>query len=128
MTDRNDVEVVVSEYFACLNEDRLEDAAALFAADAVFTAPGAKPRRGPQAIAELLSKAFAPWVEHRDEPVRWIVADAAAVVEISFTGRLHSGRQVSFPVLDVFDVSDGRIASLTSWNDSAYVQSLLSAP
>ena len=105
-------------YFAGVNEDRFDDVAALFAADATLTAPGVGPLRRDE-IAPYLATALSGYPTHHDEPTRTLLAERAATVEITFTGATRDGTPVTFDALDVFDFDEhGRITRLRTWFDS----------
>jgi ketosteroid isomerase-like protein len=119
---------VLQAYFDGINEERYADVGALFAPDGVLVAPGVPPRRGPAEIAPYFSAALKPYPVHRDEPIRTVLADGTAMVEITFTGALASGAPMTFDAVDVFDFDgDGRIARLVTWYDSHLVRARLAA-
>jgi hypothetical protein len=105
-------------YFKGVNEDRFEDVAALFTPEATITAPGAG-TVAQQEIAAYLRRALSGYPTHHDEPTRTLRAENAATVEITFTGALADGTEITFQALDVFDFDDqARITNLTTWFDS----------
>jgi hypothetical protein len=110
---------VLDAYFEGINGERFEEVGALFADDAVLRAPGFAPRRGPAEIAAYLATVLEGYPEHHDEPIRFLIAPAAATVEIQFTGALRDGTPFEFEAVDVFDFAgDGSIGGLRTWYDS----------
>jgi uncharacterized protein (TIGR00369 family) len=118
----------VTEYFACVNEERFDDLLALFTPDAQLQAPGVPLLRGLEEIRDYYERAFRPYPVHRDEPMRIVRAGPTATVDIRFTGTIANGAELQFDAVDVFDLApDGRIARCTSWYDSHRVREMLSA-
>ena len=107
----------VAAYFRCLNTEDWEVMATLWTEDALLRPVGARPRRGPAAIAAFYSHLFDPWEEHLDTPTRTIRAGDVVTVEVTFTGRSRSGTDARFDAVDLFDLRDGRIAGLSTWYD-----------
>lgn len=107
----------IAEYFRCIDEEDWESMSGLWTDDATLRAVGARPRHGRDDIMDYYRKLFDPWEEHHDRPTRVIVAGDVVTVEVTFRGRTHSGVETSFDAVDVFDLQDGRIASLSNWYD-----------
>lgn len=118
----------VEAYFSHMNADEFDDLALQFSTDAEVSVPGAPTVRGRQAIRELYSRIFRPWVEHHDDPVRVVSAGATVTVNVRFSGVLDNGHRSEFDAVDVFDLDEaGRIARLTNWYDSHAVRKELAA-
>jgi ketosteroid isomerase-like protein len=118
---------VISRYFLCMNNEDWDGMRELWHEDAVMRATGARIREGREQVLDLLSKLFVPWAQHTDAPTRIIPAGDTVTVEIRFSGTTHAGRRATFDAVDVFDLRDGRIASLSNWYDIAFVRKLLAA-
>ncbi len=61
---------------------------------------------------------LAGFAEGTDRPTRFLASGNSVVVEIDFDGRTVGGHPVAFSAVDVFDISDGKIKSLSVWYDS----------
>ena len=61
---------------------------------------------------------LAGFAEGTDRPTRFLVSGSSVVAEIDFDGRTVGGRPVTFSAVDVFDIFDGKIKSLSIWYDS----------
>lgn len=117
---------VLDAYFDALNGERYDAVAALFAHDGVLVAPGLPPRRGRDEIATYFARALRPYPKHVDDPTRVIHAERVATVEITFTGAMADGTQITFDAVDVFDFDAGyRVSRLSSWYDSYLVRQRL---
>ena len=73
---------------------------------------------GVEAALEYFETLLAGFVEGTDRPTRFLASGSSVVVEIDFDGRTAGGRRVAFSAVDVFDISDGKIKSLSVWYDS----------
>ena len=120
-----DDEAVVRRYFHCLDTEDWVTMRTLWNDDAELRAVGTRPRSGGDAAVEYFSRIFAPWQQHTDAPMRLIKDGETIVVEVTFTGTTHDGRDVSFDAIDVFDMRDGRIQKLSNWYDIAYARRVL---
>ena len=107
----------VSDYFAALNGERWSLLEPLWHPDAVLRAPGTRPRTGRSEIMAYFRSLFEPWSSHRDEPTRVLVAEDTVVVEVEFAGVTRSGVKLTFDAVDIFDLRDGIITTLTTWYD-----------
>ena len=121
-----EIESTIDAYFAAINGERYDRAAALFAPGAELIAPGIDPLTDPAEIERYLTAALRPYPEHRDEVTRKIFAGRTATVEIHFSGALASGMRLEFDAVDVFDCdAEGRITRLSTWYDSHAVRARL---
>lgn len=118
-------ESLVRHYYECLNRHAFDDALALFAPGAQLRAAGARPRDGVAEIAEFLERAFAPYDRHHDEITRLLVTGSTVVAELTFSGRLENGANISFEALTVFDFEGERIARVSNWTDTHAVRASL---
>ena len=124
--DESAIREVVGEYFDRLNHDRFDELVELFAPDAELRAPGfSSPRRGHEELRRYYETVLRPYPEHWDEPVRVVVADDMAFVDIHYDGRLPNGQPLSFDAHNVYELSEGRIERLTSYYDSHAVHKAL---
>lgn len=121
------VPAVVHRYFELMNGDRWDIFGEVWAEDAEHWAVGAGSRRGRDAIVDFYSRLFAAWAVHDDRPTRFIVSGDTMAIEVTFSGRMHDGRELEFPAIDVIDVRDGEIARLTNWYDIAWLRKQLAA-
>jgi ketosteroid isomerase-like protein len=117
---------VVERYFELMNGDRWDVFGEVWAEDATHSAVGAGTRQGRTAIVEFYSRLFRAWAVHDDHPTRILVAPGAVTVEVTFSGRMHDGRELEFDAVDVIDVADGQITRLTNWYDIAWLRKQLS--
>ena len=73
---------------------------------------------GVEAALTYFETLLAGFAEGTDRPTRFLVSGSSVVVEIDFEGCTVGGRPVAFSAVDVFDISDGKIKSLSVWYDS----------
>jgi ketosteroid isomerase-like protein len=116
----------VDRYFATMNGEQWDEFATLWTDDALLTAVGARPRRGPAEITAFYSGLFTPWQTHWDQPTRTHVADDGSIATaVTFSGRTTRGLDVSFDAVDLFEFRDGLISRLTNFYDLLHVRRLL---
>lgn len=108
---------VVAAYFESLNAEDFDRLETLWTDDATLRAVGQPSRHGREQVIDYFSPLFRTWMEHVDTPTRVITSGDVAVVEVSFTGTTTSGKRLTFDAVDVFDLSDDRIAALSTWYD-----------
>lgn len=121
----DDVPPAVAGYFDALNAEDWPALEALWCPDARLTAPGSRPRSGTEEIMAYFRPLFGAWQAHHDQPVRVLVANEVVVVEVSFTGRSSSGRELTFAAVDVFELRSGAIATLSTWYDLHWLRKQL---
>jgi ketosteroid isomerase-like protein len=110
-------EQVVRDYFEFANTEQWDRLATVFTEDATYRTPGARPRSGREDVAAFYPKAFSAWAQHQDTPGELIVDGDRVACEITFTGTTHGGTYVTFDCVDIFQLRDGKIATLSTWYD-----------
>lgn len=115
------VPATVAAYFSAVNQQDWDDLAMLFTPDAEIHPVGSRPRQGREEVLAYYPRILAAFAEHEDVVERAHVAGDVVTAEISFTGRTHEGVPVRFRAVDVFDLSDDRIARISLWYDTADV-------
>jgi ketosteroid isomerase-like protein len=118
-------EATVRRYFTCLDTEDWDGMRELWHEDGTMRAVGARPRVDREGVIEFFSGLFAPWPKHEDRPTRLVIAGDTILAEVTFTGTTPEGREVSFDAVDVFDLRDERITSLSNWYDVALARKLL---
>ena len=125
MDPRQTIESILDKAYAARREHNAEAAAALFAEDGRFMAngaPAAATNRAEQLTAlKGLFEAFE--VVEFQQHCR-IIDPPRAVVHWRGKFRAKNGKVGETDVLDLIEVRDGRIASLTSFFDTAYAAHL----
>ena len=117
-----DAPPVIRSYFDSLNAEDFETLAGIWADDVDLRPVGARPRKGRDDVMAYYRGIFEPWAAHADQPDRVIADGDTVVIEITFTGTTHDGREISFPAVDIFDLQDGRISRLAIFYDLAWVR------
>jgi ketosteroid isomerase-like protein len=117
--------ISVRAYFDALNGEDWALLRSLWADDAELRAVGARPRRGRGEIMGYYDGLFDPWAAHEDRPTRIVVAEDIVVVEITFTGTTHGGRELSFDAVDVFELAGEAVSKLSIWYDLVWVRKQL---
>jgi ketosteroid isomerase-like protein len=115
----------VREFFELLNDEDWDGLASLWAEESELRAVGTRPRFGHAEIMDYYRNVFQPWSAHVDVPSRFMVDGPTVVVEIRFRGTTHTGQQIEFDAVDVFDIAHDRIKRLTSWYDLLWVRKQL---
>jgi ketosteroid isomerase-like protein len=118
-------EATVRSYFVCLDTEDWDTMRTLWTEDCELRAVGARPRHGLDEMIGYFSGLFSPWPTHQDKPTRFIAQGDAIAVNVTFTGVTPDGRDVTFDAVDVFDLRDGKICTLTNWYDIAYARRVL---
>ena len=126
MSDEANRELVL-RYFECINSEDWVGLRDVWHEEIEIRAVGARPLHGRDDAVALYPRLFQAWPTHRDEPTRIVVAGDVVTAEVTFTGTMADGRQLSFDAVDVIDIADGRIRRLTNWYDVAYVRDQLAA-
>ena len=109
---------VVERYFAAINERDWAALRGLLHSDFSLQVVAMGRHDGVDAALIYYQALLAGFSEGTDCPTRYLVSGNTVTVEIDFVGRTVEGRPVAFPAADVFDVSDGKIMSLSIWYDS----------
>lgn len=128
MTASNPVPEALTTYFDAINNEDWDRLATIWQDHAVLIPAGARPRRGIDEIVQYYPKVLAGWMEHFEDPTRFLVAGDTVTAELHFTGKSATGVEVEFDAVDVFDLVDGRIERLCTWYDAAAVRALLPPP
>ena len=115
----------IQTYFDSINAENFQRLATVWTNDVELQAVGARPLRGRDEVMEFYSRIFEPWAKHYDDPRRALVGGDLVVVDIAFRGTSHSGQEIEFPALDVFELEDGKIGKLSIWYDLVWVRKQL---
>jgi ketosteroid isomerase-like protein len=118
-------EAIVRQYFTCLDTEDWPAMRQLWRPDCELRAVGARPRSGIDEVITYFSRIFESWAEHEDQPTRLITAGDTIVAEVTFVGLSRSDQRAKFDAIDVFDLEDGRIRSLSNWYDIALARKVL---
>jgi ketosteroid isomerase-like protein len=116
---------VVRDYFDALNAEDFDALERLWSPDGELRAVGSRPRQGIENLMAYFRPLFDPWVEHLDQPTRVIGEGDAVVVEVRFSGRTETGRDLVFDAVDVFDLGGEGIERLCTWYDLAWLRGQL---
>jgi ketosteroid isomerase-like protein len=120
------VPAAVTGYFDALNAEDWDGFRALWVEDAAAHAVGARPRHGLDDVMDLYSKIFVNWSKHLDIPGRTLIDGDAVTVEVHFVGTTKEGREIEFDAVDVIDLEEGKLKSVTTWYDTARVLAMIS--
>jgi len=112
---------VVERYFAALNDEDYEALKEVFHPDVVLRPPGTDARIGHDEVIQFFHKVFKKFPHHVDTPQRVLVDGSCVVVEIGFNGIASNDQKVSFAAVDIFEINDGQIVSLSQWFDTAEI-------
>ena len=130
--DRTRMDAIVDEHFGYEAADDVDGVLATLTPDAVHHIIGSPLGEvtGPDAIRSLYTELFAALTGEKVEPVaRWYGEDFL-VDEALWTGQVHDARllglpgrsgRVTFRLLHVFDLRDGRISHERVWCDLAAI-------
>ena len=125
MDTRASIEALLDKAYDARRRNDAEGAAAAFCEDGCFTAngmpAGAKSRAEQVAALKQMFEAFT-LLEFRQHCR--IIDPPRAVVHWHGKFRAQNGRVGDTDILDLIEVKDGRIASLTTFYDTAYALSL----
>lgn len=130
MSAQTQVPDVVRAYFDCANREDWDGLAQLWTDDAelvAFGSRGMRVRRGKAEVLRYYDGLFDTWSAHFDDVTRVIACGDTATVEITFRGATLDGRPVTFDIVDLFDLADGRIRRLAIWHDVVAARAALSA-
>ena len=111
-------QAVVERYFAAINARNWDALRQILHEDFSLRVVAAGVLHGIEAAVDYYEPLLARFEEGIDTPTRYLVSGNSVTVEIDFVGRTVDGRDVAFPAVDVFDISAGRIRSLSVWYDS----------
>ncbi len=135
--DRSEMDRIVNEHFGYEATDDVEGVLATMTDDAVHHLVGSPlgPVTGPDAIRSFYARLFKALEGEQVEPVARWYGDGFLVDEALWTGNVHDGTllglpgrsgRVTFRLLHVFDLRDGRISYERVWCDAASLAEQLS--
>ena len=128
MDTRASIESLLDKAYAARRAQDAEAAAACFCDDGCFKANGAPPTKNRAEQVEALKGMFAAFeLLEFHQHCRVIDPPGRAAVHWRGKFRAQNGRIGETDVLDLIEIRDGRIASLTTFFDTAYAAAL-SAP
>jgi uncharacterized protein (TIGR02246 family) len=125
MDTRASIEAILDKAYEARRSHDAEAAAACFTEDGLFMAngaPSAAKNRAEQVSA--LKEIFANFAVVDFRQHCRIIEPPRAVVHWRGKFRAKNGREGETDVIDLIEVRDGRIASLTTFFDTAYAMSL----
>lgn len=111
-------QTIVQQYFASINSRDWTALRELLHPHLSLEVVGRGRLKGVEAALAYFETLLAGFAEGTDSPTRFLVSGSSVVVEIDFEGRTVVGRPVAFSAVDVFDICDGKIKSLSVWYDS----------
>lgn len=113
---------IVKAYFHAINAEDWPALEALFSPGAQLRAVGTRPRVGRNEVMAYFTNLFAPWSAHEDRLMRALPSASVVTAEVQFIGRTRDEQEVTFDAVDIFDVDNDQITSLTSWYDLVEVR------
>lgn len=127
MTDTAESRIALAKkYFASVNGTRLDDLASCFAEDAVLTFPAYDPIRSRQSIRNFYAAVLQAYPERFDNVTDWFISDGGLIAaKIHFEGKTAAGRSVIFDAVDVFNINNDLIETLTIFYDSVKVSRMV---
>jgi ketosteroid isomerase-like protein len=111
-------QTIVRQYFASINSRDWPALREILHPHLSLQVVGRGRIEGVEAAVAYFETLLAGFAEGTDRPTRFLTSGSSVVAEIDFEGRTVSGRTVAFSAVDVFDISDGKIMSLSVWYDS----------
>jgi ketosteroid isomerase-like protein len=128
MDTRGEIERILDEAYAARRKQDLAATTACFTEDGCFRANGGPPTKS-RAEQEGALKGLFEAFELLDftEHCR-IIDPPRAVVHWHGTFRAKNGQMGETDILDLFEMRDGKIASLTTFFDTAYAAALMGPP
>ncbi len=111
-------QTIVQQYFASINSRDWPALREVLHPHLSLQVVGRGRLEGVEAALAYFETLLAGFAEGTDRPTRFLVSGSSVVVEIDFDGRTVGGCPVAFSAVDVFDISDGKIESLSVWYDS----------
>ena len=111
-------QTIVQRYFASINSRDWPALREILHPDLSLQVVGRGRLEGMEAALDYFETLLAAFAEGNDRPTRFLASGSSVVVEIDFDGRTVGGRPVTFSAVDVFDITDGKIKSLSVWYDS----------
>jgi len=127
METRGTIEAILDQAYAARLKQDVAEAAACFTEDGCFRTNGGPPTKSRTEQHDALKAQFEAF-ELLDMNIHCRIIDPPrAVVHWRGTFRAKNGQMAETDILDLIEVRDGRIASLTTFFDTAYAAAL-SAP
>lgn len=124
MDTRATIESILDKAYAARRSHDASAAAALFSEDGKFGANGAPTARNQAERVDALKGMFAAFEVVEFQQHCRIIDPPRAVVHWRGKFRAQNGRVGETDILDLIEVRDGRISSLTSFFDTAYATAL----
>lgn len=124
MDMRASIDAILDKAYAARQNNDAEKAAALFADDARFGVNGAPHAERQAERLDVLKGMFADFAVIGFHEHCRIIDPPRAVVHWRGKFRAKNGREAEADILDLIEVRDGRIASLTTFFDTAYAMSV----
>jgi ketosteroid isomerase-like protein len=127
MDARRSIEAILDEAYAARQRQDVEATAACFTEDGCFRPNGGPPTTSRAEQTTSLKAVFDAFELLKMDVHCRIIDPPRAVVHWRGTFRAKNGQVGESDILDLIEVRDGRIASLTTFFDTAYAAAL-SAP
>jgi uncharacterized protein (TIGR02246 family) len=124
MDTRAAMEAILDRAYDARRRHDAKGAAELFAQDGIFTANGLSSAKGRSEQVSTLAEVFSGFHLLDFEQHCRVIDPPYAVVHWRGTFRMKNGREGRTAVLDLIEVRDGKIASLTSFFDTAFAAAL----
>ncbi|TYL54971.1 AMP-binding protein [Nocardioides sp. BGMRC 2183] len=125
--DPTAIRELVERYFAAVNARDWPAFAATLHPEITIRQGDLFEAHGVEAVTKLYRAIVRQYAEgrHEDRPTRILVDGSSATVEITFTGHLVDGTEVTFPAMDVIDIEAGAIRRVSTWYDTDVVVPLI---
>lgn len=124
MDTRASIEAILDKAYAARRDSDAPAAAALFADDGKFGANGAPHAESHSERADALKSMFAAFEVVGFEQYCRIIDPPRAAVYWRGKFRAQNGKVGETDILDLIEVKDGRISTLTTFFDTAYATAL----
>jgi uncharacterized protein (TIGR02246 family) len=128
MDARSSIEALLDKAYAARQRQDAEAAAACFTEDGCFRPNGGLPTANRVEQTTSLKAVFDAFELIKMDVHCRIIDPPRAVVHWRGTFRAKNGQLGETDILDLFEVRDGRIASLTTFFDTAYAAALSAPP
>jgi uncharacterized protein (TIGR02246 family) len=124
MDTRTAIDAIIDKAYDARRRHDAKAAAELFAPDGIFTANGLASAKGKPERDSALAEVFSGFHLLAFEQHCRVIDPPYAVVHWRGTFRMKNGREGPTAVLDLIEVRDGKIVSLTSFFDTAFAAAL----
>jgi uncharacterized protein (TIGR02246 family) len=128
MDTRASIDAILDKAYAARQQQDADAAAACFTEDGCFRANGGPPTANRTEQAMSLKAVFEAFELVKMDVHCRVIDPPRAVVHWRGTFRMKNGNVGETDVLDLIEVRDGRIASLTTFFDTAYAAALSAPP